>query len=234
MASGAKRGGGGGGDVVLESRHLVGLFVMMVVIFGVVFLLGYELGRNQMGGQVRASQAAGEAGAQVTPQPISEPGMQPVVPGTPMQPAGRAPAANRSTTAPPPAKTPATSAKNGTTPSAVSGKAANSPNAAPGKGQGGQASSNTGKSALTSNAGPANSPLIPHGSIVLQVSAMTREVDALREAQELQKKKFPAFVIPPGADRFYHVQVGPYADAKTAEKARAALEQEGFKPIVKH
>ena len=45
MANGSKKSSSG--DVVLESRHLVGLFVLMVAIFGVVFLLGYELGRNQ-------------------------------------------------------------------------------------------------------------------------------------------------------------------------------------------
>ncbi len=36
-----------GGDFVLESRHLVGLFMLLVVIFGVVFTLGYLLGRSQ-------------------------------------------------------------------------------------------------------------------------------------------------------------------------------------------
>jgi cell division septation protein DedD len=76
-------------------------------------------------------------------------------------------------------------------------------------------------------------PLIPRGSILLQVSAMSRESDALSIAQQLQKKKFPTIVIPPGADKFYHVQVGPYADAKAADAARAALEKAGFKSIVK-
>ena len=56
----------GGGDVVLESRHLVGLFVLMVAIFGVVFLLGYELGRNQYGDQVRASNASPEEASGAT------------------------------------------------------------------------------------------------------------------------------------------------------------------------
>jgi cell division septation protein DedD len=78
-----------------------------------------------------------------------------------------------------------------------------------------------------------NAPLIPRGSILLQVSAMTKESDALAIAQQLQQKKFPTIVIPPGADKFYHVQVGPYADAKSADAARAALEKAGFKTIVK-
>ena len=78
-----------------------------------------------------------------------------------------------------------------------------------------------------------NGPLIPHGSILLQVSAMTKESDALAMAQQLQQKKFPTIVIPPGADKFYHVQVGPYSDPKSADAARAALEKAGFKSIVK-
>ena len=54
---------------MLESRHLVGLFVLMVVIFGVVFVLGYELGRNQYGEQVRAATETPVAGA---PDPATE------------------------------------------------------------------------------------------------------------------------------------------------------------------
>jgi cell division septation protein DedD len=69
--------------------------------------------------------------------------------------------------------------------------------------------------------------------MVLQVAALTVEKDALKIAQELQQKNFPAFVLAPGADHYYRVQVGPFTDAKSADKARAALEKEGFKPIVK-
>src|ERR1700726_4476766 len=43
-----------GGDFVLESRHLVGLFMLLVVIFGVVFTLGYLLGRSQYDARLRA------------------------------------------------------------------------------------------------------------------------------------------------------------------------------------
>src|ERR1700689_3815684 len=46
------------GDVVLESRHLIGLFMFMSVIFVRVFVLGYELGRNQYTQQVHASTPA--------------------------------------------------------------------------------------------------------------------------------------------------------------------------------
>src|ERR1035437_5774169 len=51
MASREKKSGG---DFVLESRHLVGLFFLLVVIFGVVFTLGYLLGRSQYDTKLRA------------------------------------------------------------------------------------------------------------------------------------------------------------------------------------
>src|SRR6266851_5900385 len=51
MASGEKKGS----DFVLESRHLVGLFLLLVVIFGVVFTLGYLLGRSQYDTKLRSA-----------------------------------------------------------------------------------------------------------------------------------------------------------------------------------
>src|ERR1700730_18983978 len=53
MASGGRRGGAG--ERVLESRHVIGLFMLMLVFSGVFFTLGYVMGRNQYDGQVRAA-----------------------------------------------------------------------------------------------------------------------------------------------------------------------------------
>jgi cell division septation protein DedD len=80
----------------------------------------------------------------------------------------------------------------------------------------------------------ANAPLIPGGAYMLQVAALRREADALELATRLQKKKFPAFVLSPQGDKYYRVQVGPYADPKAADAARKGLEGAGFKAIVKH
>ncbi len=79
-----------------------------------------------------------------------------------------------------------------------------------------------------------NTPLIPGSSYTLQVAALTKEADALELATRLQKKKFPAFVLSPHADKYYRVQVGPYADPKAADAARKGLEGAGFRAIVKH
>src|ERR1700730_4439497 len=53
MAGNGKRGGGG--DRILESRHLVGLFLGVVLLCGVFFTLGYVMGRTQFSGSVHAA-----------------------------------------------------------------------------------------------------------------------------------------------------------------------------------
>jgi cell division septation protein DedD len=68
----------------------------------------------------------------------------------------------------------------------------------------------------------------------LQVTALRRESDALDLAKRLQRKKFPAFVLSPQGNKYYRVQVGPYADKKSAEAAKKGLEGAGFRAIVKH
>jgi DedD protein len=264
MANGSKKSSGG--DVVLESRHLVGLFVLMVAIFGVVFLLGYELGRNQYGDQVRAANTAPEdnAGALAKPdarasaaqpleQPTPQPTPQPTAKKTALRAGSKDAAANANPDAAggppadydfyklgqpnqppahlsPPSKNVAAKppAKDATPTINVTGKPAPPPAAV--KPQPGPS-----KPVMSAKAQQTNmsGPLIRQGSILLQVSAMSRESDALSVAQQLQQKKFPTIVIPPGADKFYHVQVGPYSDAKSADAARAALEKAGFKTIVK-
>jgi len=40
---------------VLESRHVIGLFMLMLLFSGVFFTLGYVMGRNEYDGSVRAA-----------------------------------------------------------------------------------------------------------------------------------------------------------------------------------
>ncbi len=217
MASGEKKGS----DLVLESRHLVGLFFLLVVIFGVVFTLGYLLGRNQYDTKLRS--ALGKPAASDEPQ------------GAPS-----APASEKATDrpAPPAGGKPDWEFYHAAEPKAVQGhlesakptvataqptapKLAASEPAAPKP-----AAAQKPSSAL-------KAPVIPKGSFTLQVAAMKRESDALALAHALQTKKFPAFVLNPEADKLYHVQVGPYADSQSAGTARRDLEAQGFKSIMK-
>ena len=67
MATGTKKGG----DMVLGGRHLFGIFILLVVIFGVIFTLGYLLGRSQYDTQIQA------ATNPVAPRPESNAAKQP-------------------------------------------------------------------------------------------------------------------------------------------------------------
>jgi len=68
MASGGKRTAG---ERVLESKHVIGLFFVMLLFSGVFFSLGYVMGRNQYDSQVRAATAF--ASNTVAPKPAAPP-----------------------------------------------------------------------------------------------------------------------------------------------------------------
>ena len=98
-----------------------------------------------------------------------------------------------------------------------------------------QSDSTSAKSAPSSAGRPtATASAIPRGSYLLQVVALRTESDAVSVANELRKKKFPAFVQAPQGDKYYRVQVGPYADLKAMQTAKKGLETAGFKAIIKH
>ena len=71
------------------------------------------------------------------------------------------------------------------------------------------------------------------GSYYVQVAAVTRQEDADALVEALKKKQYPAFANNATADKYYRVQVGPYADFKDAEAMRARLVSDGYNPIVK-
>jgi len=212
------------GDFILESRHLVGLFLLLVVIFGVVFTLGYLMGRSQYDSRVRAAVGL-PSGTDALAAPAGAP---PVAKPKTTPPADDSQIPKKSSdwdfyhSADPQAAAdhlqPVPKAVTPVAPPPVSPK----PVAAPSK---------IAKSAKPSS--DASGPLIPKGTIMLQVAAVMHQEDALALAQALQQKKFPAFVLTPGADKLYRVQVGPYADNQSAAAARQQLEAKGFKSIIK-
>jgi len=68
----------------------------------------------------------------------------------------------------------------------------------------------------------------------VQVAAVTRQEDANALVEALRKKQYPAFTADTTTtDRFYRVQIGPYADLKDAEAMRTRLIGDGYNPIVK-
>jgi cell division septation protein DedD len=234
-------GGKKGGDMVLGGRHLVGIFVLLVVLFGVIFTLGYLLGRSQYDTQIQAaasplpnrtdsnavkpSAASAHSSAEAPPaEPPSD--WDFYHSAEPEKPAETLPAQPKPISASPKASL----------------KSAASPAVRPVAKPIGKAEVPVAKPFGPSPVAPkpsaksSTSPLIPRGATVLQVAALVRQADALALAQALQKKKFPAFVLTPPADsndHFFRVQVGPYADSPSATAARQKLEAQGFKSIVK-
>jgi cell division septation protein DedD len=210
-----------GGDFVLESRHLVGLFLLLVVIFGVVFTLGYLLGRSQYDTKVRAAVGAppGSDAPAAAPAAKSKTGPQAEDAQISKKTSdwdfyhSADPQTSADHLQPPPSKSLTASAPPASLPKP------------------GAATPKTAK--LEKSSSGTDGPLIPKGTIMLQVAAVLHQDDALALAQALQQKKFPAFVIPPGDDKLYRVQVGPYADNQTASSARQELEAKGFKSIIK-
>jgi DedD protein len=220
MAGSGRRGGG---DRVLESRHLVGLFLGVVLLCGVFFTLGYVMGKTQYGGLVHAAQAL---------ERDPSPARTPEKPGV-TQPSGA----------------PATSngewdfytkkgGKDGLQPEANPSPVPSAPPdevATPKMVT--NAPSTAAPSATIAKTVPAAArfqpPKMAKGGLVLQVAAVTHESDALAMADLLQQKKFPSFVVTPTSDAFYRVQVGPYPDQKSADAALSALDHAGFKAIIK-
>jgi len=219
MSYGGKRGAG---ERVLEGRHVIGLFLGVILLSGLFFTLGYVMGRN-------------ESQAPVSADDFRE---KPILPKQDAPPKRATKAA--------PAETPATDtnaaensewefyhAGDNTKPEERLKPETPTP-AKPSKSE--PSVVKTTGSSRSSSGAPKNSagPAVPGGAYTLQVAAMIKEADAFEVAKQLQKKKFPAFVLSPHGDKYYRVQVGPYADQKAAEAARKGLEGAGFKAIVKH
>jgi cell division septation protein DedD len=77
-------------------------------------------------------------------------------------------------------------------------------------------------------------PAPTSGRYYVQVAAVSRQEDADSLVEALKKKQYPAVAANNASvDKFYHVEVGPYADLKEAEAMKARLIADGYNPIVK-
>ena len=99
------------------------------------------------------------------------------------------------------------------------------------------AASNDSPIAAAAAAGVAPQPLvgtIDSGGYVVQVAAVSKKDDAQALLSALKKKSYSVFIAGNEPhDRLYHVQVGPFGNAKDAEAARAKLVADGYNPILK-
>lgn len=215
----------GAGERVLEGRHVIGLFLAVILLSGLFFTLGYVMGLHQSEASADGLPAKPELRNSSKPEAVSK-------------------RANSNKTPPtePPSETsaPADSewefyhaGEKGRTDDRL--KPANS-SPSPQLQQSAPVllkSSPASRNAASNASKVSNSSALSGSGYSLQVAAMNKEADALDLAKVLQKKKFPAYVLSPHGDRYYRVQVGPYADLKAADLARKGLEDAGFKAFVK-
>ncbi len=214
MSGGGKRGRG---DRVLESRHLIVLFLGIVLLCGVFFTLGYVIGHNQYDGAVHAAEAP-EATAPLVAKTSKQ------VPTDGAHAATPAPVNNEWDFYSKNASNHLEPAEKSSSPAVPSAKPLDKGNSAS------PAEASAKAIPVSARFQP---PRMLKGSVVLQVAAVMHQSDAIAMADALQRKKFSAFVLTPSGDNFYRVQVGPYRDQRNAEAARSALERAGFMAIIK-
>jgi DedD protein len=193
-------------EITLGTGKLLVLFFSLVGVCALFFALGYSLGR-------KSEPALAATSAAVVPQMAST---------------SSKPANTSSATAPMtfyksveqkdsnPELTPASDTKTDTANAPANSATTNSGTA--------QAAGNTADPSTT----------LPTSGYFVQVAAVTKQDDADALVDALKKKQYPAFVATASsADKFFHVQVGPYSDVKEAEAMRTRLIGDGYSPILK-
>jgi cell division protein FtsN len=196
-------------ELVVGNKQLLSIVFILMVVFGVVFSMGYFVGRanssdapapvaqaaNQTSGRPQAAGAEGAAASEATPDASLPPGDAKVTTpdtGATPTPVPAAPAAEKA----PPAATP--------------------------------------KPVVAATPAPkAPATGVQAGQTYLQVAAV-RKPQAEMLVEVLKEKGFHAVssASAPGAE-LYRTLVGPLRDASDVAKTKAQLENAGFKPIVK-
>lgn len=192
-------------ELVLENRQVMGVFLVMAVLCGIFFALGFVVGRNTMTG--------GETIVEVVDDSI---------------PPGEKPSALPSPTYIPRSQQTVVAGE------AASGASAEADlsfynnvetNAPDGPGE----------TAAEQDQSAASAPPVgpPPNGIIVQVSALTRREDAESLLTLLKEKQLPVLVTTSSNDTLFHVVIGPYKTDKEAEQAKQALEKDGFRPFIR-
>ena len=204
-------------ELVLGNRQLLSAFFIIVILFGVFFTMGYVVGRN----------SAPAAAASPMPVPVATGQRPEAASSPPVQPAS------------PPVSTesaPVHETKPAKQPETVETKPVAPPagREAPRKIETqvevstppprGSARPASGSGAVAVNPGP--------GNMYLQVAAAAQPQAGV-VVDTLKQKGFPALLAQGPNATLFRVMVGPYADASTLGKAKADLENAGFKPLVR-
>jgi len=229
-------------EITLGVGKLLGLFFLLAAICGVFFSIGYSLGRSAGREQAANDQAQVSAASDAAPASAGPTESKPSA--AVVKPQEQAPASGDANgTAQQGNLTfykavqqngsgvePATTTQKQAEPAAQKVETVSAPTAK---------ASAPAPTAATSPSGPGvishTPPVTGAGTIVVQIAALSREDDAVSLAGALRKKNYNVFVVnnPVNNDKFYHVQVGPFANLADAQAMKAKLVAEGYNPIIK-
>lgn len=193
-------------ELVLENKQVMGVFLVMAVLCGIFFALGFVVGRSS-GSEAIAAEVADE-----NLPPGEKPSAMPAPAYIPksQQAAALGDFGGEQTT-------PETdlSFYNNVETNAPDGPAESA------------AEQKQDAAAPTQPVGP------PPDGILVQVSALTRRNDAENLLNLLKEKDLPVLVTTGTNDSLFHVVVGPYKNDKEAEAVKQALEKDGFRPFIR-
>ena len=214
-------------DKGLSTRHLILIFLAGVAVCGVFFSLGFLVGYNEKSVRMLPVTERVTPPATIPPTVNSPLETVPVGPGS---------VATSTTSVPPSLAPPRASAASsptseqnpGTGPGTAAAVAAAPPSSAKAESE-----PELGRAATS----PAGAREVGAGFTV-QVTALRTKQDAEAVVKILKGRGYPVFLVAPerahANDNLYRVQVGPFASRSDAEKVRAKLTQEGFKPFIRH
>ena len=202
-------------ELILGNRQLISVFLIVVILLGLFFSMGYIVGRNSAPGvtEVARESKPARTGAPPAEAPAAEPAKTPEAPAPEAEP----PARDRSAAGTHVAKDVPEAA-----PSA-SPAVVEKPKPSPSRQQATPAPPPA-RASLTGDPAPGD---------YWQVVATARP-DAEIITEALTKKGFHAVMAPAPKDGVFRVLIGPLKDPSTQAQTRTALESAGFKnPIVR-
>jgi cell division septation protein DedD len=195
-------------ELILGNRQLISVFLIVVVLLGVFFSMGYIVGRNSA---APAAEAAHNGGKTV---PVESPSTEPEQ-AAPNPTAEKEPATNPETVTTP---APSTTHPERTAPDVAPAPVKPAPVVAAKSKPAPVGPASSGLASITNEPAPGQ---------YWQVVATTRPgAEVISEA--LTKKGFHALVTPASKEGFFRVLVGPYPDSSTQAEARTKLEAAGF------
>lgn len=194
-------------ELTVGMRQLLTVVFILMVLFGVVFSMGYFVGRSSM-------PEAAAANAPASPSGAEQAAGRPSAAGPLSQPAASPPASEPGQTLPPSAP-----------PTPLTAQAPPPPGTGP-------AAASEAKPALSPPAAPPPAAEPAAGQTFLQVAAVKRpEAELIVEV--LKKKGFAALIAPVPNDTLFRVLVGPLADSAALAKTKTDLELAGFRSIIR-